>query len=125
VTNEALTLEILVEERSAARALDLLLPKIVPGTAYEIREFAGKDMLLKRLPDRLRGYASRMAWESLKVVVLVDRDDDDCRVLKKRLEDLALGAGLTTSVSGGSFQVLNRIAVEELEAWFFGEWMSR
>jgi hypothetical protein len=63
-----------------------------------------------------------MRWEPLKVAVLVDRDDDDCLVLKKQLEDHAANARLTTPASDGvSFQVLNRIVVEELEAWFLGD----
>jgi hypothetical protein len=115
-------LEVLVEEPSAARALNILLPRMVPEAVFEIREFSGKAALLKALPTRLAGYAARMKWEQLKVAVLVDRDDDDCLMLKERLQDLAAKAGLTTPATGGvDFQVLNRIVVEELEAWFFGD----
>jgi hypothetical protein len=54
--------------------------------------------------------------------VLVDRDDQDCLGLTTRLEDLAHQAGLTTrSTSPQAIQVINRIAIEELEAWFFGD----
>ena len=59
---------------------------------------------------------------TLKVAVLVDRDDDDCVALKKKLEDHAANARLTTPATGGTgFQVLNRIVVEELEAWLLGD----
>ena len=39
------------------------------------------------------------------------------------MEAIAHAAGLTTrSATGGAqFQVLNRLAVQELEAWFFGD----
>jgi hypothetical protein len=115
-------LEVLVEEPSAARALEILLPRMVPETVFEIREFAGKAALLKALPARLAGYAARMKWEQLKVAVLVDRDSDDCLVLKQQLQDFAANAGLTTrAMSSDSFQVLNRIVVEELEAWLLGD----
>jgi Domain of unknown function (DUF4276) len=58
------------------------------------------------------------------VVVVVDADRDDCRRLKSRLEEIAASSGLITRSSvgsGGRIQVLNRIAIEELEAWFFGD----
>jgi hypothetical protein len=75
------------------------------------------------LPDRLRGYR---AWipESWRIVVIVDADSDDCREIKARLERAAVQAGLITKFSAGAisrFQVLNRLAIEELEAWFFGD----
>jgi len=115
------TLEVIVEERSAAVALERLLPKIVPGVPYEIREFAGKTTLLKKLPDRLAGYATRIKWESLRIVILVDRDNDDCRVLKRKLDEMAEAAGFSISDATGGVYLLNRIAIEELEAWFFGD----
>jgi len=115
-------LEVLVEEPSAARALGILLPRMVPEAGFEIREFSGKAALLKALPVRLAGYAARLKWEQLKVAVLVDRDDDDCLVLKQQLQDFAANAGLTTrAIDSDNFQVLNRIVVEELEAWLLGD----
>jgi hypothetical protein len=83
-----------------------------------------KDDLLDKLPRRLRGYA---AWlpEDWRVVVVVDRDDDDCVLLKKSLERMAADVGLRTrtAVAGDQpWQVANRIAIEELEAWYFGCW---
>jgi len=115
--------EFLLEEPSAEEALGLLLPKILPATStYELRNFQAKGNLLKQLKIRLRGYAN---WNrsDLRVVVLVDRDKDNCRDLKRQLEAAALASGLATKTSamGGAFVVLNRIAIEELEAWFFGD----
>jgi hypothetical protein len=57
----------------------------------------------------------------------VDLDDDHCRELKSRLETIASQAGLLTKTMAGKgnrFQVANRIAIEELEAWFFGDWQA-
>ena len=110
-----MNLEVLVEELSAERALSVLLPKIVPGVSFTIRVFNGKDTLLRELPARLRGYARWIALADTKLVVLVDRDGDDCGELKARLVRLALDAGLDPTM------VLNRIVVEELEAWFLGD----
>lgn len=115
-------LEVLVEEPSAKQALDILVPAIVPDVECAVRGFRGKSTLLKELPNRLAGYATRARWEPLKIAVLVDSDDDDCRELKARLNCQARVAGLTTSeCSSHSFQVLNRIVVTELESWFFGD----
>ena len=51
-------IDVLVEERSAAAALRLLIPRVMPGWEegidFAIREFSGKTDLLKKLPDRLR-----------------------------------------------------------------------
>jgi Domain of unknown function (DUF4276) len=40
------------------------------------------------------------------------------------LEQATLDAGLVSRsrASGGRYDVLNRIAIEELEAWYFGDW---
>jgi hypothetical protein len=59
-----------------------------------------------------------------RIVVIVDEDRQDCLDIKGRLEEAAQQAGLVTRSTGeqpGGFQVLNRIAIEELEAWFFGD----
>jgi hypothetical protein len=115
-----------VEEPSAEAALVLLLPKMLrQGVTFEIQQFSGKDDLLQKLPIRLRGYANWLPASS-RIVVLVDRDDEDCVELKARLEDMASQAGLNTWTRHGpqEFQVCNRILVEELEAWFFGDWLA-
>ena len=122
-----LALEVLVEEESASAALRPLLSKLVGGSNVRvgIRHFRGKPDLLKKLPERLRGYAAaRARGEDIRVVVLVDKDADDCVELKKRLDDCARQAGLVprSDGCGGAYQVLNRIAVRELEAWYFGDW---
>jgi len=119
-----LHLELLVEEPSAEAALFHLLPKILEGRAsFTIHSFRGKPDLLAKLSKRLKGYS---AWlpDDYRVIVLVDKDMDDCKVLKKRLEKIAADTGLVTKTRARSrkvFQVVNRLAIEELEAWFFGD----
>jgi hypothetical protein len=116
-------LEFLLEEPSAEAFLTGFLPRILPdGTTWNLIQFQGKANLLAKLESRLRGYRSWLP-EDGRIVVVVDEDRGDCLALKKRLEDAALSAGLLTksSARGVAFQVLNRIAVEELEAWFLGD----
>lgn len=65
----------------------------------------------------------RTGWDNCRIAVLLDRDGDDCRELKRRVDAMAAEAGLSTKSKpeGSRFVTLNRIAVEELEAWFFGD----
>lgn len=117
-------LHVLVEELSAERALVELLPRIVPGIDFQVLTFNGKPALLRKLPGRLAGYATYAHHVGLGVVVLTDRDDEDCVELKDRLEKLAGAVGLrtlSTATATHPAAVVNRIACEELEAWFFGD----
>ena len=117
-------LEFLVEEPSMEAFLQGLLPRLLPvGCSFDIRVFRGKRDLMRRLESRLRGYRNRLSNE-FRLVVMVDRDRDDCRTLKAKLEDAAIAAGLRTRTQsvGDRWQVVNRIVVEELEAWYFGDW---
>jgi hypothetical protein len=94
---------------------------LLAETNFAVRPFRGKPDLLKNLPARLKGYKHQ---PNFRVVVLVDRDDENCQKLKDKLEEIAGDVGLITKVTaplGKPFQVLNRIAIEELEAWFFGD----
>lgn len=115
--------EILVEEPSMEAALRLIVPKISGALSFEVHPYRCKKDLLDKLPARLRGYA---AWlpQDWRIVVIVDRDDDDCKDLKRRLERTAKDAGLISRTRRGhsGVQVVNRLAIEELEAWFFGDW---
>ena len=117
-------IEFLVEEQSCAEALNNLVPRIIGDRAsFGTHVFQGKRDLLSSLPKRLRGYANWLPADR-RIVVLVDRDADDCMKLKANLEKIAKDSGLKTRAScrgKGAFHVLNRIAIEELEAWFFGD----
>jgi hypothetical protein len=108
--------EILVEEPSAEVVLGTLVPKIIDqDVSFAIRRFRGKQDLLKRLPGVLRGFAARISWEALRIVVLIDRDAQDCRELKRCLVELTDEAGLPSSL------ILHRIVIDELESWLLGD----
>ncbi len=103
--------------------LRALLPRLLPeGRTFEVHAFQGKGDLMDKLEARLRGYA---AWlpADWRIVVVVDRDNEDCLDLKQRLEGATQRAGLRSrSRAGQPWQLVNRIAIEELEAWYFGDW---
>jgi len=117
--------EILVEEPSTEAVLRELLPRIIGETSFEVYSHQCKDELLKRLPARLQGYAQWLPPDWC-IVVILDRDDDDCLELKETLEGMAARAGLATRTNprNQQFAVINRLAIEELEAWFFGDWQA-
>jgi hypothetical protein len=119
-------LELIVEEASAEEALRHLLPGMLRGRARaKVINLGSKYKLLKVLEDRLRAYRARIdKGENLRVVVLLDRDDDDCVLLKDRLEQASAQAGLPSKSrpdERGRFFVVNRIVIEELESWFIGD----
>lgn len=96
-----------------AAALEILLPRLVPDHSFRVYEHQGKTDLLGKRESRLRSYAGMQAsWSDMRVVVVVDRDNDDCRDLKQRLLD---------TCGAANCKALCRIAIEELEAWFFGD----
>jgi hypothetical protein len=116
-------IEFLVEEQSMETALLELLPKILGDISFSIYPHQCKQELLARLPQRLDGYA-RWLPENWRLVIIVDRDDDDCRALKTTLETMAATANIISRSrgQGGRYAVVNRLAIEELEAWYFGDW---
>lgn len=116
--------ELLVEEPSMEAFLNKLLPRLLPhDRSFQVYPFQGKQDLLGKLQNRLRGYA---AWlpDNYRIVVVVDQDEEDCHQLKNRLEAICAGAGLCSRTATGDdrWQIVNRIAIEELEAWYFGDW---
>lgn len=119
-------LELLVEEPSMEAFLGALLPRLLPaGHTFVVHPFQGKGDLLDKLEARLRGYSHWLPAD-WRIIVVVDRDDDDCHALKQRLETMTASAGLRSRSAGAAepWQVVNRIAIEELEAWYFGEWAA-
>lgn len=101
-----------------------LLPRLLPAErTFEVHAFQGKSDLLGKLEARLRGYAKWLPADS-RLFVIVDRDDEECLALKQRLEAVARRVGLVTrsQADGQPWQLVNRIAIEELESWYFGDW---
>lgn len=104
--------------------LHVLLPRVLPkDQTFEIHAFRDKAGLRRNLSARLRAYARWLPRDG-RIVVVVDQDSDDCHAPKGELERAASDAGLRTRSQAGSsdWQVVNRIAIEELEAWYFGDW---
>ncbi|MEO5377815.1 MAG: DUF4276 family protein [Magnetococcus sp. DMHC-6] len=125
--------EILVEGQSELIALSILMEKIIgpykrPHT-WKIHQHRGigtlpeqphlppnrnDQTLLHNLPHKLRAYGKAMQGDAM-VVVLVDLDDrSDCRHFKQQLVELLNSCPTKPTC-------LFRIAVEELEAWYFGD----
>ena len=112
-----------LEEPSAEEALRYILPKILsPNVTCIFHAFEGKDDMLEELPKHLKG--EQWIPDDWRIFVLIDEDRKDCHELKAKLEQAAHEAGFVTKSSAGpneDFQVVNRLAIEELEAWFFGD----
>ena len=69
-----------------------------------------------------------MAWipDHYRIVLVVDRDRDDCQELKAKLEKICASAGFRSrrASQDSSWQVATRIVIEEIEAWYFGDWQA-
>ncbi|OQC13978.1 MAG: hypothetical protein BWX73_02022 [Lentisphaerae bacterium ADurb.Bin082] len=118
-------IEFLVEEPSMEAALEELLPRLLGETTFAIHCYQCKNGLLTHLPQRLRGYA---AWlpQDWRIIVVVDRDDDDCLELKHKLDSIVATSGMRNKSTPlvESWQVASRLVIEELEAWYFGDWTA-
>ena len=122
-------LEVFVEGASDAPVVREILSRrfeLSEGAHFRVHPHAGKGQLpanpnsrpnpkhrglLDQLPAKLRGYAHT----GHHVVVLVDADDTDCRVL---LNDLH---SMYKQLRKKPQNVLFRIAVEEIESWFIAD----
>ena len=111
--------EIFTEEQSAQRLFEQLVPRFgISDDHLGVYSFRGKEDLESKLPDRLSGYAGLIESlddQSLQyvIVVVVDRDDDDCERLKQQLESILANHDLDEGVV--------RIVIPELEAWYLGD----
>ncbi len=125
--------EILVEGQTELTALSILMHQILgafsePHT-WRLHKHRGigripddpaakpnkhDQSLLHNLPSRLRAYGDE-GRDDVVVVVLVDLDDrHDCNAFKREMMALL-------SYCQQQPKTLFRIAIEELEAWFFGD----
>ncbi len=112
----------LVEEPSMEEFLRQVAPRLLGSVTFEIHQHGDKASLFARLPGRLRGLSKSMS-QTWRIVILVDRDRSDCLEVKRKLEAIASEARLKTrSTSSSSYSVVNRVVIEELEAWYFGDW---
>lgn len=124
-------LEILVEDQSGEVLLAALLPKLLGdqthGCTWRVHAYKGvgrvprdlgragdpaKRILLDQLPRLLRGYGKTPGIDG--VLVLLDADKRNCADFLAELESLAAS-------SAAPARTLFRLAIEEIEAWYFGD----
>ena len=100
----------MLEEESARHFLDQLLPEIIPECiTYQLIPHHGKSDLQDSIPTKLK------AWRAPNTFFIILHDLDnhqDCKVLKKELQDLCMGS---------RYNPLIRIVCQELEAWYCGD----
>jgi hypothetical protein len=124
-------IEVLVEDSSGEKLLGSLLPKFwgaqgEPHT-WRVHPYKGvgripknlgvgldasKRILLSRLPCLLRGYGKTPGIDA--VIVVVDSDRRDCREFLTELKSVLTACNPAP-------KTLFRLAIEEIEAWYFGD----
>lgn len=122
-------LEVLVEDASGKIALEILVPMVLgaqgePHT-WRIHAYKGvgriprnlqvtadpsKRILLDQLPRLLGGYANTPGIDA--VMVVLDSDTRPCGNLLQELRTIA---------ATGHPNTMFRLAIEEMEAWYFGD----
>jgi hypothetical protein len=130
---ELMHFEILVEDHSGKKALDILTPKII-GNEHTFKVYpykgigripknmkdskdAGKRILLNNLPKLLKGYGRTFSGYknySSVVILVCDLDDKCMKVFREELFDV-LNACNPRPKTHFCF------AIEEGEAWFLGD----
>jgi hypothetical protein len=126
--------EILIEDSSGTRLLEFLLPKLIgacgePHT-WRLHPYRGMSRipknlahepfpahrdLLMQLPRLLRGYAKTPGYDA--VIVVCDTDRWDCSDFLTELHTLA-------RASNAEKITMFRLAIEETEAWYLGDWQA-
>ncbi|MDR2390331.1 MAG: DUF4276 family protein [Planctomycetota bacterium] len=126
--------EILVEDRSGKKALDILVPMIIGnGHTFKIIAYkgighiprnlagdkdAGERLLLDRLPRLLAGYGKTFAMYpkgySAAVILVCDLDDKCLQTFRRKLLDIL-------SACRRKPETRFCLAIEEGEAWFLGD----
>jgi hypothetical protein len=124
-------IEILVEDSSGEALLQILLPQLI-GTwgephTWRLHAYKGvgrippglsttadpaKRILLDQLPRLLRGYGRTPGVDA--VVVVIDVDKRDCAEFLTELKTAA-------SECNPAPKTIFRLAIEEIEAWYFGD----
>lgn len=110
--------EILVEDLSGKKSIDILTPKIVGSShSVEVRYYRGLGRLLANLPKLLRGYGKTYAGYKnypATVIVVCDLDDKCLKSFRQQLNEI---------LNNCDPKPLARfcIAIEEGEAWLLGD----
>lgn len=99
----------LVEDRSMAVFLTGVLERLsFPKTAYQIKPYNGKEDLTRNLAKVVPSWAKRAKC----IVILLDRDHQDCITLKY---------SVLSKLKGCTCPCFVRLACRELESWFLGD----
>ena len=123
-------IEFLVEDRSGALLLQEVLPKILGCQGephyWRLHSYKGigripkgltkggdpaNRILLDQMPRILKGYSQTPGIDA--VVVVLDVDRRNCGEFLTELRDIATNCGLPDTMF--------RLAIEEMEAWYFGD----
>jgi len=120
-------IEILVEDSSGAKLLEVLLPQLLGKNTWRIHPYKGigkipqgigkktdpaKRILLDQLPKLLRGYEKTPGIDA--VVIVLDTDNRDCTTFLAELKVVADNQNLL-------LKTMFRLAIAEIEAWYFGD----
>jgi hypothetical protein len=122
-------IEFLVEDSSGKIFLENILPAVIkdPEVSWRVHGYRGigrippslngktdpsKRIILDQLPRLLGGYGKTPYVDA--VVVVVDNDDRDCKSFLAELKSIS-------EKSCPNLKVLFRLAIEEMEAWYFGD----
>lgn len=132
-------IEILVEDSSGEKLLQVLLPRLLgqrgnPHT-WRLHAYKGigrippglvttadpaKRILLDQLPKILRGYGKTPGIDA--VVVVLDTDRRDCIAFLAELEAVADACLEAVADACNSVpDILFRLAIKEIEAWYLGD----
>ena len=125
-------LEVIVEDQSGAKAIDILLDRLLGPNqkthSWRLHAYKGigklpanlnkapdprKRLLLDKLPAILRAHGRANVPDSA-VVVVVDSDRKECGAFKTELLKVLKGCDPAP-------KALLRIAIEEIEAWYLGD----
>lgn len=110
--------DILVEDQSGKKSLDILAPKIAGDShTFEIIAYRGLGRLLVNLPKLLKGYGNTHAGYKnypAAVIVVCDLDDKCLKAFRQQLYEI---------LNNCNPKPLARfcIAIEEGEAWLLGD----
>jgi len=124
-------IEVLVEDSSGAKLIEILLPAVIGAYAephtWRIHLYKGigrlptgltaggdpsKRALLNQLPKLLAGYGKTPGIDA--VVAVLDNDDRDCKTFLRELKALLPHCRPAPNT-------LFRLAIEEMEAWLLGD----
>lgn len=124
-----MTIHVLVEGPSELAFLQAWASRLVPGHSIRVHPHQGKGSLpaalatspnprkrgvLDQLPAKLRGFAASLDPAKDGVLVLVDADNDSC-------SQLAADISKAATACAPRLNVVVRIAVEEMEAFYLGD----